>query len=196
MKFEPAEPDPDGVARAVRRCTKSDVAAQYARHHEMLRRVAGSVFGRPRPEVAEDAVMLVFAHLLDLVERGRLIDKGDTWEPYLRRAVRNRCLDILRGEKRHRERFPEGDPNRQRLVDSDPLGDEVAQSDETRRRVAQLPQALASLSNRHATIIKRKFWDQWSDKKIGDTLGITGQAVGQQLRTALKRLHEEVTKSE
>jgi len=193
---ERATPTPQGSAEPARLCTQSDVAAQYAQHHARLREVAGDVFDGRRPQTADDAIMFLFTRLLDLVAEGRLTDKGDMWGPYLRQAVRNRCIDILREEDRERRRFPEGDPDKPRVVDPDPLGDAIADSDETRRRLAHLPRAVALLSDRHAAIIKHKFWDLWSDKKIGETLGITGQAVGQQLRTALKRLHEEVTKDD
>lgn len=196
MNDERAAPSARGTAEPARLCTQSDVAAQYAQHHARLRQVAGGVFGGQHPETADEAIMFVFTRLLDLVEEGRLTDKGDMWGPYLRQAVRNRCIDLLREEIRERRRFPKGDPDRPQVVDPDPLGDAVADSDETRRRLARLPRGVASLSDRHAAIIKHKFWDLWSDKKIGETLGITGQAVGQQLRTALKRLHEEVTKDE
>lgn len=196
MNDERAAPCARGPAEPARLCTQSDVAAQYAQHHARLRQVAGDVFGGRRPETADDAIMLVFTRLLDLVEEGRLTDKGEMWGPYLRQAVRNRCIDILRGEVRERHRFPAADTDKPQVVDLDPLGDAVADSDETRRRLARLPRAVASLSDRHAAIVKHKFWDLWSDRKIGETLGITGQAVGQQLRTALKRLHEEVTKDD
>jgi len=33
-------------------------------------------------------------------------------------------------------------------------------------------------------------------KQIGEELGITGQAVGDQLKTIIKKCHEEVTKDE
>lgn len=191
MSLDRAEPD-DG-ADTVRRCTRSDVAAQYARHHVTLQRLANSIFNWQRPDAAQDAVMQVVTHVLELVQRGELTDQGDGWEPYLRRAVRNRCLDIIRTEQRYRARFPEGDPDKQRVFQPDPLGDEVAERDQHHQHVSRLHDALASLSDRHADIIKLKFWNGWSDKKIGERLGISSQAVGQQLRTALKRLREEVT---
>lgn len=139
--------------------------------------------------------MMVFAHLMDLADKGRLTDKGATWEPYLRRAIRNRCIDIIREEKRTRKYFPPGEEDKQRVVTVDPLGDAVSERDEAAGRLNRLRGAVSGLSDRHAIIIKLKFWDLLTDKQIGETLGITGQAVGQQLRTALKRLHEEVTKA-
>lgn len=186
-------PGPDADARI---CTASDIAAQYKRHHLNLHRVANQVFDGKRPDAAEDAVMTVITHLLDLVEDKKLTDKGDMWGPYLRRAVRNSCIDILRAEKKGRERFPGGDPDDVRVINFDPLGDTVAADDETRRRRALVAGAVASLSDRHAAIIKHTFWDRWSNKQIGETLGITPQAVGQQLKTALKRLHDEVTRND
>jgi RNA polymerase sigma factor (sigma-70 family) len=140
--------------------------------------------------------MFVFRRLLELVAEQKLTNKGEMWGPYLRRAVHNKCIDMLRNEKRERERFPKGDPNDQLIIDWDPLGDAVASTLEQSRRLARLPDAVASLSDRHAAIIKHKFWALWPDNKIGETLCISGQAVGQQLRTALKKLNQEVNRDD
>ncbi len=49
---------------------------------------------------------------------------------------------------------------------------------------------------------KKLFWNATGAtlsndfKQIGEELGITGQAVGDQLKTIIKRCHEEVTKDE
>jgi RNA polymerase sigma factor (sigma-70 family) len=188
-------PDPGPEAEA-RLCTDSDVAAQYAQHHVGLRRVAMRVFDGKRPDAADQAVMEVFTKLLDLVRKGRLTDRGDSWGPYLRRAVHNSCISIIRKEKRDREHFPEGDPETERPIDLDPLGDALAHDDETRRRRERLTIAFAALSDRQTTIIVHAFWDEWSNKQIGEALGISGQAVGQQLKTILKKLHEGVTRDE
>lgn len=196
MSDDLTEMDPPGPDVDARICTASDIAAQYKRHHDNLRQVANRVFDGRRPDTAGDAVMAVFTHLLDLVEDEKLTDKGESWGPFLRSAVRNRCIDILRAEKKDRERFPQGDPATERVIDFDPLGDAVAADDQTHRRRERLAGAVASLSERHAAIIIHTFWDGWSNKRIGETLGISGQAVGQQLQTVLKKLHEEVTRDE
>jgi RNA polymerase sigma factor (sigma-70 family) len=196
VKDDPAEEDPKGPAAEARICTRSDVAAQYEQHHKKLREVAERFFEGKRPDAAENAVMDVFLRLSKLAGEGETADQGDGWAPYLRRAVRNSCIDIVRKEKKERERFPEGDPKHQRIIDADPLGDAVVADRQARQRIARLKPALANLDENELAIIRHKFWDEWTDRKIGDALGTSGQAVGQRLKTILKRLHEEVTKGE
>lgn len=188
--------DPRGPVAGARICTPSDVAAQYGRHHKSLEKVANRFFEGKRKDVAENAVMDVFLRLTENAKAGKLTGKGEDWGPYLRQAVRNSCTDIVRQEKRERERFPEGDPELERIVAFDPLGDAVAEDDLTRRRTAGLKPALATLDDTERAIIWHTFWDGWTDKRIGDSLGTSGQAVGQRKKTILQKLHKEVTKDE
>ena len=98
MTNELAEEDPEGPAADARICTRSDVAAQYARHHEVLDRVAKRYFSGKHDDLAENAVMNVFLRLSKQADAGKLRDKGEDWGPYLRRAVRNSCTDVARKE--------------------------------------------------------------------------------------------------
>ena len=84
----------------------------------------------------------------------------------------------------------------ERIIDADPLGDRVVEDDQARRRLERPYGALAKLDESQLAIIKHAFWDGWTNRKIGDTLGTTGQAVGRRLKTTLKRLPEEVTRDE
>jgi RNA polymerase sigma factor (sigma-70 family) len=193
---ERCDEDQPGPAAAARTCTRSDVAAQYARHHESLKRVTKRFFDSTREDAAQNAVMSVIVRLLDSAEAGTLTDKGDDWGPYLRRAVHNSCIDILRQEKKERERFPRGDPDLERIVDLDPLGDALADVDLSARREGRLKFALGTLDDTEHAIIWRTFWDGWTDRQIGASLGTSGQAVGQRKKTILKKLLKEVTKDE
>lgn len=196
MSSEPTETDPQGPDTDARLCTPSDVAAQYERHQKMLHEVAGRFFNGKRPDAAQDAVMYVFTHLVEVALNGRLTDKGDRWRPYLWSAVQRNCIDIVRRETKDRERFPAGDPRRERITDVDPIGDGLAADDQARRQMARLGDALATLDEDQLTIIKNAFWDGWTNRKIGQSLGISGQAVGQRLKTVIKKLHEEVTRDD
>ena len=196
MTDDQREEEPRGPAVGARICTTSDVAAQYARHHESLARVATRFFEGKRRDAAENAVMDVILRLTESAEAGQLTDKGEDWGPYLRQAVRNSCIDIVRRERKELERFPEGDPEHERILDLDPLGDAVAEQDLTRRRIARLKPALATLDETELAIIWHTFWNGATDKQIGDRLGTSGQAVGQRKRTILKKLLKEVTRDE
>lgn len=195
MNDELADEDPHGPGADARICTQSDVAARYEQHHERLRKAAGRYFQGKRPDLVDEAIGIVFAHLMDLVEKGKLTDKDERWGGYLRRMVLNCCVDLVRREIKFRNTFPEGDPEKPRIIDHDPLGDDISDDDLARRRQARLDEALANLSERQVTIV-RHVLEGWTNKQIGEELGISGQAVGQQLRTILNQLHEEVTKDE
>lgn len=195
MNVELAGEDAHGPGADARICTQSDVAVQFEQHHERLRKAAERFFEGRRPDLVDEAIGIVFAHLMDLVEKEEVIDKGDRWGGYLRRAVLNCCVDLVRREIRFRNRFPEGDPETPRIIDHDPLGDEVADADLMRERQARLNAVVANLSERQITIIRHKM-NGWTNKQIGEELGISSQAVGEQLRNALKWLHEEVTTDE
>lgn len=184
--------DPGGDARV---CTSSDIAAQYQQHHDWLRKVANRFFDGNRPDLADEAIGLVFAHLLELIEQQKLTDQGTGWRGYLRRAILNRCVDLVRSEKKMRERFPPGDAEEPRVIDDDPLGNYVAGADLSRRRQEKLNTAVEKLPERQVIILRRVLNGE-TNKRIGEELGITGQAVGYQLKTIIKRCHEEVTKDE
>lgn len=187
--------DPDDSGEDARVCTPPDVAAQYRQHHEWLRKVANRFFDGRRPDLADEAIGLLFAHLLELVEEQKLTDLGEGWRGYLRRAVLNRCVDLVRTEKKTRERFPPGDPEAPRIIDHDPLGDHAADEDLARLRQAKLNTAVENLTGRQVTIVRHVLNGE-TNKQIGEELGITGQAVGDQLKTIIKKCHEEVTKDE
>jgi RNA polymerase sigma factor (sigma-70 family) len=178
-----------------RTCTRSDVAAQYAKYHQWLRDTAGRRFPSQSADLINDAVSISFMHLLDQADKGELTDKGENWGPYLRRMVLNKCVDLIRSDMTFRKTASREDPESPRHVDPDPLGDEVANDDLVRRRQAKLNKAVANLNQRQTAILTHLL-DGWTNKQIGEALGITGQAVGQQLKTLINHLREEVTKDE
>ena len=190
-----ADDDPDDQGEDARVCTSSDVAVQYKQNHKWLRSVAERFFDGKRPDMADEAIALVFAHLLELVEDEKLTDRGEDWRGYLRKAVLNRCVDLVRAEKKTRARFPAGNPEEPRIIDPDPLGDYAAAEDLARRRQEKLNAAVEKLTDRQVTIVRGVLNGQ-TNKQIGEDLGITGQGVGDQLKTIIKRCHEEVTKDE
>lgn len=193
MTNELAEEDPEGPAADARICTRSDVAAQYARYHEDLHRVAKRYFSGKHNDLAENAVMDVFLRLSKQADAMKLRDKGEDWLPYLRRAVRNSCTDVARKEKRQRD-LREGPTDTERSTDADPLGDAVVTDLDERRHLTRLKPALGKLDEKEFLIVKHKFWDEWTNKQIGETVGTTGQAVGERLKTILNKLRKEVTK--
>lgn len=190
-----AEEDPQGPGADARICTQSDVAAQYAKHHRWLRDTAGRRFPSQSADLINDAVSIVFVRLLNQADKGELNDKGEGWGPYLHRMVLNQCVDLIRQEVTFQNTASSEDPERPRHVNHDPLGDEVANDDLVRRQQSKLDDAVANLAERHVTILERVL-DGQTNKQIGEALGISGQAVGQQLKTITSKMREEVTDDE
>jgi RNA polymerase sigma factor (sigma-70 family) len=190
-----AEEDLQGPSADARICTQSDVGAQYKKYHQWLRDTAGRRFPSQSEDLINDAVSIVFVRLLAQADEGVLTDKGENWRPYLRRTVLNQCVDLIRKDMTFRNTASTEDPRAPRHIDRDPLGDQVADDDLVRRRQPKLNDAVANLSQRQVTLLEHVF-DGQTNKQIGEALGISGQAIGQQLKTITSRIGEEVTKDE
>jgi RNA polymerase sigma factor (sigma-70 family) len=189
------EEDLEGPSADARICTQSDVGAQYMKYHQWLRDTAVRRFPSQSEDLINDAVSIVFVRLLAQASEGVLTDKGENWRPYLRRTVLNQCVDLIRKDMTFRNTASREDPRAPRHIDHDPLGDQVADDDLVRRRQPKLNDAVANLSQRQVTLLEHVL-DGQTNKQIGEALGISGQAIGQQLKTITSRIGEEVTKDE
>ena len=176
--------------------TRLDVGAIYEQHHVAMHKVALRLFGAARQKDAEDAVMGVATRLLVMKGEGTLRDQGAYWEAYLVKAVRNACVDITRKARSQGYNDETWYESTRASADLDPVGDDVVNADERAWRRTRIHRALANLPARHRTIVERKLWNGWTNEQIGRQLSITGQAVSQQYKTALKRLLKEVEEDE
>lgn len=190
-----ADEDLEGPGTDARICTQSEVGAQYQKYHQWLRDTAGRFFRSQSEDLVNDAVGIVFVRLLAQADEGVLTDKGETWGPYLRRMVLNQCVDLIRQDVTFRNLASRDDPENPRHIDRDPIGDQVANDDLVLRRQPEINDAVANLSQRQITLLERVL-DGQTNRQIGEALGISGQAVGQQLKTITSRISEEVTKDE
>lgn len=187
--------DLEGPGADARICTQSDVGAQYKKYHQWLRDTCARRFPNQSQDVINDALSIVFVRLSAQADKGALTDKGENWGPFLRRMVLNQCVDLIRQDVTFRNTASREDPERPRYIDHDPLGDQVADDDLVRRRQPKLNDAVANLSQRQVTLLEHVL-DGRTNKQIGEALGISGQAVGQQLKTITSRIGEEVTRDE
>jgi RNA polymerase sigma factor (sigma-70 family) len=172
--------------------TRLDVGSIYEHHHLAMHKMALRFFGEERRKDAEDAVMAVVLRLVVMKDKGTLRDQGAYWEAYLVKAVRNACLDITRKARSQMSTDETWYGSTRRGADLDPVGDDVVDAAELAWRVVWMQQALTTMPDRHRKILQRKFWNGWTNEQIGRQLGITGQAVSQQYKTALNRLQKEV----
>ena len=175
--------------------TQRDVAALYDEHHGAMRRVASRFFDGKRPQDADDAVMAVVVRLMEMKADGRLIEQGEHWRPYLLRAAHNACVSITRRDSPLVPPEPDGTP-REPITDWDPLGNGFVDQAQHQELLAKLQRALSTLTDKQRSIIRHKIWDNWTNERIGRTLGVSGQAVSQQYKTALGHLRKEVERNE
>jgi len=90
---------------------------------------------------------------------------------------------------------PDGTP-REPITDWDPVGDEFVDQVQHQKLLTKLQQALSTLTDKQRSIIRHKIWDNWTNERVGRTLGVSGQAISQQYNTALRHLRKEVERDE
>ncbi|MFE2755357.1 RNA polymerase sigma factor [Actinosynnema sp. NPDC059335] len=176
--------------------TRVDVPALYQRYHAVLHAYATRFLPSDRHADANDAMMTVFKRLVDMKAEGRLQEQPN-WEAYLKLAVKNACLDILRTDRDHEELDPE-DPWIHREAPADPTGDTVvdAVSRQEELRLANAAfEVLDATDVRLRPIVIGKLIEERTNRDIGAQLDLTGQRVGQLYEKALTLLQEEVNRT-
>ncbi|MEM1247390.1 MAG: RNA polymerase sigma factor [Acidobacteriota bacterium] len=137
-------------------------------------------------DVAQDSLVRLFASL-------ESFDSRRPVEPWLRRIVRNRAIDVLRRLKVRRHEplelvGPDGSDERQV---PDPRVD-VAAEVQRRERQRILYDCLQVLSDEHREIVVLRDYQDLSYEEIGDLLGIPKGTVMSRLHRARKALQSEV----
>lgn len=144
----------------------------FAARSAAMRRTAYVVLGDW--QLAEDAVQSAFAKVYVAWPRVR----EETREGYVRRAVVNESLSLLRKRRRHREESL-ADPPDIAVTDSPgALGDVVA--------------ALGRLPGRQRAVVALRFIDDLSVAEVADVLGIAHGTVKSQTARALASLREQL----
>jgi RNA polymerase sigma-70 factor (ECF subfamily) len=151
-----------------RRGSRDAAAELFARHWRPAWRAAYAVTGRRdmADDVAQDAFERAFAALSRFDERR-------PFAPWLHRIVVNRCLDLLRSERR----LVSGDVELERLEWHD-----LAAGDR------ELLEAVAGLSLQRRVVVVLRYGLGYSPSAIGSLLGIPTGTVNSRLARALEQL--------
>ena len=112
-------------------------------------------------EAARDIVSDAFANIW---KNHKQIDASKI-NSYLHMAVRNRCLDYLRKEKR-KNRFEEAYPRLYSEIDSEEWR-------EREERIAELMAAVRELPERTQWVLRQRYEERRSYQEIADELGIS-----------------------
>lgn len=145
-----------------------DAAAElFARHWRPAWRAAYAITGRRElaDDVAQDAFERAFAALARFDERR-------PFAPWLHRIVTNRCLDLLRTERRLA-----GDSELERLESRDPHGGD-----------AELLEAVAALSLQRRVVVVLRYGLGYPPGAIAEILGLPVGTVHSRLARALDDL--------
>jgi RNA polymerase sigma-70 factor (ECF subfamily) len=146
-----------------------DAAAElFARHWRAAWRAAYAITGRRElaDDVAQDAFERAFAALARFDERR-------PFAPWLHRIVANRCLDLLRAERR----LVGGDAELERL-----------EADDVRSGDAELLEAVASLSLQRRVVVVLRYGLGYAPAAIAEILDLPVGTVHSRLARALEDL--------
>jgi RNA polymerase sigma-70 factor, ECF subfamily len=158
------------LVELARRGSRDAAAELFARHWRPAWRAAYALTGRRdmADDVAQDAFERAFAAL------GRF-DERRPFAPWLHRIVVNRCLDLLRSERR----LVAGDFDLERLEWHDVHGGD-----------RELLAAVASLSLQRRVVIVLRYGFGYPPSAIAALLGIPAGTVNSRLARALGELRE------
>jgi RNA polymerase sigma-70 factor, ECF subfamily len=156
------------LVELARRGSREAAAELFERHWQPAWRAAYAVTGRRElaDDVAQDAFERAFAALSRFDERR-------PFGPWLHRIVVNRCLDLLRRERR----LVAADTELERLEWHDEPGGDV-----------ELLEAVAGLSLQRRVVIVLRYGLGYSPAAIASILGIPTGTVNSRLARALEEL--------
>src|SRR2546423_550274 len=159
------------LVELARRGSRDAAAELFARHWRSAWRAAYAVTGRRdmADDVAQDAFERAFAAL-------SRFDAARAFAPWLHRIVVNRCLDLLRSERR----LVSGDSELERLEWYDLAGGD-----------RELLALVAGLSLQRRVVVVLRYGLGYSPTAIAELLGIPAGTVNSRLARALEELRAD-----
>jgi RNA polymerase sigma-70 factor, ECF subfamily len=159
------------LVELTRRGSREAAAELFSRHWRPAWRAAYAVTGRR--ELADDVAQDAFERAFGALSR---FDERRPFAPWLHRIVVNRCLDLLRSERR----LVSGDAELERLEWHDLAGGDQ-----------ELLSAVAGLSLQRRVVIVLRYGLGYSPSAIGELLGIPTGTVNSRLARALEELRAD-----
>src|SRR3954465_1807645 len=151
--------------------SREAAAELFNRHWQSAWRAAFVIAGRR--ELADEVARVAFGRALAVLGR---FDERRPFGPWLHRIVVNRCLDLLRTERR----LVGGEAELERLEGHDvPSGDR------------ELLDAVAGLSLQRRVVVVLRYGLGYTPTAIGELLGIPTGTVNSRLARALEELRSE-----
>jgi RNA polymerase sigma-70 factor (ECF subfamily) len=169
----------DGLRERDARC----VEELLRRFHDPLLRYGGSYLNDAA--LAEDVVQQVFAKLAE----GEGTPDG-ALKPWLYRVVRNRCLDILRRQKRsptHNKRLRTGFDAARRTAGP---GTRMARDE----RRALIREIIERMPEDYRGVLMLKYFEGFTRAEIAESLGVSEAAVKGRIVRASEHLESELRK--
>jgi RNA polymerase sigma factor (sigma-70 family) len=148
--------------------------------------------------------MTVFTRLLDLEHQGKF-PAPENWLAYLRRAVTNAAIDIVRRNRpatmvsldapEHHSDQDEHQIHATPGALTDPTGDAAVERVDNDRMLVRLRAALDGLPARQRTAVIGRM-NERTLPDIGAELGVSGPRVSQMYNEALEQLRRELTRAD
>jgi len=165
---------------------KPETAAQLQtmmdRYEESLLKYSASILNDA--DRAYDAVQETF---LRLWKTGRLGDSRNGLASWLFTVCRNRCLDILRKDRRMTRINENVEKNRPDKAATPPV------AAENHERSGQLALALEGLPDSQQEVLRLKFQNDFTYRQIAEITGLTVANVGFRIHSGLKSIREKLT---
>lgn len=137
----------------------------------------------------EDVVQDALIGFVEALQSGRFRGGNGTVEAYLRRSVRNRCIDRLRRAGRFHLSLDEYDPIAHEFHDPSLWPSQVLEEKQLRERFEQ---EILHLPDSQRTVVILRFLEQYSYREISEELHISIDHVKNLLGRARKRLRQEL----
>ncbi len=156
---------------------KAEVERAYDKHAGKLYKYALMILADH--EAAEDAVQRVFVKMMKM---GNSILQIESYDGYLRRAVRNECYEIIKKHIRFRGLVDE--------LSSMPIIEDLGkkESNEDERKV--LEGAIKKLSPKEREVLHMKVYENKTLAEIGNIIDVSVNTVASRYRYALSKLRQ------
>lgn len=131
-------------------------------------------------DVAEDIVQDV---IIRIMEQGERFELHGSLEAYLYTAVRNRSLNVVRGEKREEIRY-------QKVAETEELDNDGEEDDRKLPPIENIEEYLSSLTERQRSAMHLRFLDQRTIPETAAILGVSVTATKNLLNRAIRTIQE------
>jgi RNA polymerase sigma factor (sigma-70 family) len=166
------------------------IAPLYAKHRDMMHRMAASVLRRSgRESEARDVVHEVMLSLMESPPTAAV----SNWEAWLARATRNKAIDHIRTARVRHDGGPL-DPVSHDTGDDTDLAQDVANAVDEQTDAALVRQALTTLTEQERRVVWKVYGLGEKQRAVANELALTPGRVSQICRSGLAKLSTQMQK--